>query len=180
MQEKANHDPLTGLPNRLLLADRLSQALARSDRNGTGLAVLFLDLDGFKPINDRMGHDAGDKALIEIANRLSSIVREADTVARVGGDEFVIVISDLDKSSELARTTGCAIAEKCLEAIAVPIEIKGESQIVGFSIGIAFGDRTSTVDELLSGADSAMYLAKQQGKGRYVVADSTHSMSSGI
>jgi diguanylate cyclase (GGDEF)-like protein len=119
-----------------------------------------------------MGHDAGDKALVEIANRLSSIVREADTVARVGGDEFVIVISDLDINGELARAAGCAIAEKCLEVIAEPIEIKGENQSVGFSIGISFGDHNSTVDELLTAADTSMYLAKQQGKGRYVVAES--------
>ena len=113
----ASHDALTGLPNRRLLADRMSKALARSKRNRTGLAVLFLDLDGFKPINDRLGHEAGDDALIQVAQLLSEIVREEDTLARIGGDEFVVVISDLDTTAEKAKSVACAVATKCVEAV---------------------------------------------------------------
>lgn len=167
----ANHDPLTGLPNRLLLADRMNQTLARSGRNGTSLAVLFLDLDGFKPINDRFGHETGDLALIEIAKRLSSVVREGDTLARVGGDEFVVVISDLNAAIEGAQSAACAVATKCIEAVAKPMNIKDESHTVGISIGIAMGTGKSSFDKLLSCADSAMYRAKQSGKGRFSLAE---------
>lgn len=167
----ASHDPLTGLPNRLLLSDRMTQTLARSYRNQTRLAVLFLDLDGFKPINDRLGHKAGDDALIQLSQRLSAIVREDDTLARVGGDEFVVVISDLDPTPEMAQAAAYAVATKCLAAISLPLTIKGELQYLGISIGIAMGDGESSFDELLSAADSAMYKAKQAGRGRYVLAD---------
>ena len=169
LAQMANHDHLTGLPNRLLLADRMHQTLARSDRNGTGLAVLFLDLDDFKPINDQLGHEAGDLALVEIARRLSSVVRETDTLARVGGDEFVIVISDLAKVSEVAQSAACAVASKCIEAVSAPMSIKHEMRSVGISIGIAMGTGTSSFDDLLSAADTAMYLAKQK-KGRFALA----------
>jgi diguanylate cyclase (GGDEF)-like protein len=171
LAQMASHDPLTGLPNRLLLADRMHQTLARSNRNGTGLAVLFLDLDSFKPINDRLGHEAGDLALIEIARRLSSVVREADTLARVGGDEFVVVIGDLDGVGELAQSAACAVASKCIEVLSTPMNIKNEMQSVGISIGIAMGTGASSFDDLLSAADTAMYRAKQTGKGRYALAE---------
>ena len=177
MRKMANHDPLTGLPNRLLLADRMGQAMARADRNETRLAVLYLDLDGFKQINDQMGHEAGDFALVDIAKRLSSVVREADTVSRIGGDEFVIVIADLEKDIQSAQSAGCAVAEKCIEVVAEPIQIKGERYCVGVSIGISFGDGKSSVDSLLSAADSSMYAAKQRGKGRFVVSEQLHPTS---
>lgn len=168
--QMANRDALTGLPNRVLLSERMSQTLARSRRNRTALAVLFLDLDGFKPINDRFGHEAGDGALVEVAQRLSIVVRGDDTLARVGGDEFVLVISDLDPETEQAESAACAVAAKCLEAIDPPIAIKGELLSVGISIGIAMGDGESSFDELLSIADSAMYRAKRSGRRRYVLA----------
>lgn len=171
LAEAASHDLLTGLPNRLLLSDRMNQTLARSQRNQTLLAVLFLDLDGFKPINDRFGHKAGDEALVEVAQRLARIVRDADTVARVGGDEFVVVISDLDPVAEIAESAACAVAQKCIDAIHLPMTIKGESQSLGISIGIAMGHGESSFDELLSTADSAMYVAKDAGRGRYVLAN---------
>jgi diguanylate cyclase (GGDEF)-like protein len=171
MRKMANHDPLTALPNRLLLADRMGQAIARADRNGTRLAVLYLDLDGFKPINDQFGHEAGDFALVEIAKRLSSVVREADTVSRIGGDEFVIVIADLDEDVQLAQGAGCAVAEKCIEIVAEPIQIRGEKYCVGVSIGISIGNGKASVESLLSAADSSMYAAKQKGKGRFIVAE---------
>jgi diguanylate cyclase (GGDEF)-like protein len=170
LAEIAHHDQLTGLPNRRLLSDRIGQTLARSHRNGTALAVLFLDLDGFKPINDQYGHEAGDEALIQVGRRLSMVVREVDTLARVGGDEFVIVISDLDPTAEKATAAASAVAAKCLEAISAPMTIKGEAQTVGASIGIALGDGNSSFDELLSMADNAMYKAKEAGKGKYVLA----------
>jgi diguanylate cyclase (GGDEF)-like protein len=168
--EMAHHDVLTGLPNRLLLCDRVSQTLARSHRNGTALAVLFLDLDGFKPINDQYGHEAGDNALIQVARRLSTVVRAVDTLARVGGDEFVVVISDLDPDTETARAAATAVADKCIEAVGMPMTIKGKKHAVGTSIGIALGDKNSSFDALLSAADSAMYRAKESGKGKYAFA----------
>lgn len=166
----ANHDALTGLPNRSLLVDRVAQALARSERNGTALAVLFMDLDGFKPINDNLGHEAGDAALVEVARRLSSVVRDTDTLARVGGDEFVIVISDLDPAIEGAQVAACGVATKCIEAVSQPMQVKDTSHVLGLSVGIALGGATSSFDELLSLADTAMYKAKQSGKGRYALA----------
>ena len=169
----ASHDLLTGLPNRRLLSDRMAQSLARSQRNKTPLAVLFLDLDGFKPINDRLGHQAGDDALAQVAQRLSAIVREDDTLARVGGDEFVVVISDLSPKTEVAEAAVCAVAEKCIEAVHAPMPIMGESLLLGISIGIAMGNGESSFDDLLSAADTAMYKAKDAGRGRYVLADAS-------
>ena len=170
LSQMANHDLLTGLPNRHLLVDRMKQTLARSERNATALAVLFMDLDGFKPINDRLGHEAGDIALQEVAKRLSSVVRETDTIARVGGDEFVIVISDLDPQSEAARSVAQAVADKCLEVVSQPMEIKNETFAIGISIGIAMGTGKSSFDELVSLADTAMYKVKQTGQGRPIFA----------
>jgi diguanylate cyclase (GGDEF)-like protein len=148
----------------------MKQTLARSERNATALAVLFMDLDGFKPINDRLGHEAGDIALQEVAKRLSSVVRETDTIARVGGDEFVIVISDLDPQSEAARSVAQAVADKCLEVVSQPMEIKNETFAIGISIGIAMGTGKSSFDELVSLADTAMYKVKQTGQGRPIFA----------
>lgn len=167
----AHHDPLTGLPNRLLLADRMSQALARAHRNHTRLALLFLDLDGFKAINDDLGHEAGDDALVEVARRLSSVVREADTLARIGGDEFVVVMSDLDGSADDAEHAATSVAGKCIEAIRPALTLKGESRSIGVSIGIALGDGQSSADGLMLAADNAMYRVKQAGRGHYLKAD---------
>ena len=172
LDHMAHHDPLTGLPNRMLLYDRLSQARARAERNGTQLAVLFMDLDGFKPINDILGHDAGDAALIEVARRLSGIVRAADTLARVGGDEFVILVDDLrDTAPTAAESAVITVATKCLRAFDAPIVLDGQAQSIGLSIGIALGDGQSATDDLLSAADGAMYQAKHNGRGCYSVAD---------
>jgi diguanylate cyclase (GGDEF)-like protein len=174
----AYHDTLTGLPNRFLLVDRMKRALARVNRNHTRLAMLYMDLDGFKAINDTLGHDAGDEALIEVARRLNLIVRESDTVARVGGDEFVVVLSDLDAEPQTAAQAACAVAAKCLEAMAPPLSLKGELRTLGLSIGIATGDSQSNFDSLVHAADSAMYQAKQHGRGRYVMADPQHDPAS--
>ncbi|WP_434628367.1 diguanylate cyclase domain-containing protein [Chromobacterium sp. CV08] len=156
----AHHDSLTGLPNRSLLSDRLHMALAQAQRKDAKLALLFMDLDGFKTINDNLGHRAGDKVLWQVAQRLAGIVRQTDTLARIGGDEFVLLLSDLDDNApEIAQT----VAEKCLEAFDTPFLVAGSTCKLGISIGIALGDGMSTSDSLLQAADQAMYRVKKTG-----------------
>lgn len=158
------HDTLTGLPNRQLLADRMRLALARLQRNQGQIAVLFLDLDGFKQINDRLGHEAGDRALREVADRLGKSMRSEDTLARVGGDEFVILIADLkDNAKEVAEL----VATKCLKVFQHPFIIHDTPCQLGTSIGITVGNAASSADKLLIAADRAMYRAKDAGRGRY-------------
>jgi diguanylate cyclase (GGDEF)-like protein len=163
MAHMAHHDGLTGLPNRALFEDRLRQALARAERSGKRIALLFLDLDGFKPVNDNHGHDIGDEVLRQVAERLAETVRRADTVARLGGDEFVIVIADVEDPRPIART----IAEKCMEIIAPAFTVGDLRLTLGLSIGVALypedGDGVAT---LLAHSDQAMYRAKQNGRGR--------------
>jgi diguanylate cyclase (GGDEF)-like protein len=160
----AHHDPLTGLPNRQLLADRMNLALARAHRNEGRVAVLFLDLDGFKPVNDEMGHEAGDAALCEVAARLKNTLRREDTLARVGGDEFVVLLSDL---SDNAASTVELVAAKCLDAFRQPFVIRDQPRRLGASIGVAVGSGNCAVDELLVAADRAMYQSKQEGGGKF-------------
>lgn len=167
LSNMAHHDTLTGLPNRTLLADVLTRALARAHRNGTEVAVLFIDLDGFKPINDAHGHACGDEALQQVAQRLTSAIRHADTVARIGGDEFVILLSDLPAGD---RAGVQHVAEKCLGTFAQPFHVKGLTCRLGASVGIAMGHGDTPPDTLLSAADTAMYSAKQAGKGQVVWA----------
>lgn len=167
LMRMANHDTLTGLPNRKLLADRMQQALARAQRNSTQVAVLFLDLNGFKLINDTLGHEAGDEALKEIARRLLMVVRQADTLARLGGDEFVMLASDLEEPAENGLRT---LAEKCIEAVAQPLHLHDADRILGVSIGIAVSSGEGSPDRLLVAADQAMYEAKQKGHSGYVLA----------
>ncbi|OQS35548.1 GGDEF domain-containing protein [Chromobacterium haemolyticum] len=156
----AHHDALTGLPNRALLADRLNMALARAQRKKGKLGLLFLDLDGFKQINDNYGHKAGDKVLWQAAQRLSGIVRQTDTLARIGGDEFVLLIGDLgEDAEEVARI----VATKCIEMMQTPFDIGGEQRQLGISVGIALGNGESSADSLLQAADQAMYRAKKSG-----------------
>lgn len=163
-EHSALHDTLTGLPNRQLLADRIGLALTRLQRNHGQIALLFLDLDGFKQINDGMGHAAGDTALCEVANRLRASMRAEDTLARVGGDEFVILISDLrDNAVEVADL----IANKCLKIFQQPFLIHDTPCKLGTSIGIAIGNAASSAETLLKAADQAMYRAKDAGSGRY-------------
>jgi diguanylate cyclase (GGDEF)-like protein len=161
----ATHDPLTGLPNRTLILDRVEQMLVRSRRNRAPVAALFIDLDNFKGINDTLGHGAGDELLRSVCARLQGVVRDIDALGRLGGDEFVIVAEgmSLDAGPEL-------IAERLLEALSQPFELKGaENRLtVTASVGIATGDRVSA-EELLRDADIAMYRAKWSGKNRYVV-----------
>jgi diguanylate cyclase (GGDEF)-like protein len=170
LERAAHHDPLTGLPNRTLLADRLRQALAIANRSGHNIAVLYMDLDGFKPINDALGHAAGDEALKEVARRLGLLVREADTVARMGGDEFMIVMGELNYDIELARTAACGVASKCLDAFVLPLTLDGRECRLGVSIGVVVGNGKCPADQLLNAADAAMYQAKNAGGRRFVVA----------
>ncbi len=164
LEHLALHDTLTGLPNRQLLADRMELALARLQRNQGRIAVLFVDLDGFKQVNDVLGHGAGDAALRAVAERLSKSMRGEDTLARMGGDEFVILISDLgDNAEDVAKL----VANKCLKVFQQPFIIHDTPYQLGASIGIAIGTGASSVDKLLIAADQAMYRAKDAGCGRY-------------
>ncbi len=155
-------DPLTGLPNRALLGDRILQAIVTAGRQGQLLAVLHLDLDDFKPVNDDFGHRAGDAALVAVADRLHGAVRRSDTVARVGGDEFVVVLA------QIARVTDAMlVAEKIIEMVRQPIDAQGHSVTLSASVGIAiYPQDGSDVATLVSRADQAMYRAKQAGKNR--------------
>jgi diguanylate cyclase (GGDEF)-like protein/PAS domain S-box-containing protein len=159
----AHHDTLTGLPNRRLLADRLEQALALARRSGHLVALLLLDLDDFKIINDTDGHSAGDTALVAIARRLSGLVRETDTVARLGGDEFIILMQEMGHPRDFAR-----VAEKVIEAVREPVEVGGRQYLLGVSIGIAhFPEHAANMEGLMQKADIAMYEAKRAGGSAY-------------
>ena len=159
----AHHDDLTGLPNRLLFNYQLPKALARAQRDGTSVGVLFLDLDRFKIINDTLGHDAGDMVLRQIAGHLRSCVRETDTLARVGGDEFTVLVEQLDDTQYLG-----AIAEKLLTAMASPLAIGGNVYQLSGSIGIAmYPEDGADGASLLKNADIAMYGAKASGRNNY-------------
>jgi diguanylate cyclase (GGDEF)-like protein/PAS domain S-box-containing protein len=163
LRQLATHDYLTGLPNRLLVYDRLEHALNRFSRHGTPVALMFCDLDGFKPINDRHGHQVGDAVLTEVADRIHSVVRDTDTAARLGGDEFAVLLEDHGERSMLDVVAGRLIA-----AISQPIRIDGQTVQVGMSIGIAVAsERLREVDAVVAAADGAMYKAKARGKGTY-------------
>ncbi len=162
----ANHDSLTGLPNRRLLADRIKTALASARRQHTSIALLFMDLDEFKPINDTLGHEAGDKVLKQVAKRLRESVRETDSVARLGGDEFVILMADLGDDA-IAVTE--KLAEKVMTAINTPFDLDGTPCQIGTSIGAVVGDGKASESTLMRLADNLMYEAKAAGRGRYVV-----------
>ncbi|MDP9900826.1 diguanylate cyclase domain-containing protein [Variovorax ginsengisoli] len=167
LQRLASHDHLTGLPNRQLLTDRLRQALAQAERHAMPVSVLYLDLDGFKQINDTLGHEAGDQALREIAYRLRGLVRPTDTVARIGGDEFVLLAVGFDAPVHCAAFR---LAEQCIAAIAQPLSLGAADTAIGVSIGIAITHGRATPDQLLAAADKAMYVAKQNGRGRHAMA----------
>jgi diguanylate cyclase (GGDEF)-like protein/PAS domain S-box-containing protein len=159
----ANHDPLTGLPNRVMFNDRLTQALAQAHRYDKTAAVLFIDLDRFKVINDTLGHDAGDKLLKELALRLRDCLREGDTIARQGGDEFVVLIEDVTDPDQVS-----GVAQKILETVARPYMLDGQEYHVTASIGISvYPADGHDLQTLLKNADSAMYRAKEQGTNNH-------------
>ena len=162
MTHLARHDLLTNLPNRGLMMDRLKHALQMSRRRGTRIALLFVDLDGFKPVNDRFGHAAGDAVLVDIAQRLSGCVRESDTVARLGGDEFALLLEDVHPPEV---SSAC---ERILTALGRGANVSGHLLSLSASIGVAFGDSTDTAESMLRNADLAMYEAKSRGKNQYV------------
>jgi diguanylate cyclase (GGDEF)-like protein/PAS domain S-box-containing protein len=164
MYHQANYDPLTDLPNRRLLIERVNLALADVHNRDRSVAVLYLDLDRFKEINDTLGHDVGDELLNEVASRLKTCVRRGDTVSRLGGDEFVIVLTDLELPQDASL-----VARKILEALGEAISIQGNRLTVTTSIGISLypNDGTEDGDELIKNADAAMYAAKRGGRNRY-------------
>jgi len=161
----AFYDPLTRLPNRRLVSERLRQTLAVSARSGKKGALLFIDLDDFKTLNDTLGHKTGDLLLQEVGRRLTQNVRDADTVARLGGDEFVVILEDLSESLEEAASQARSVAEKILASICQTYLLAGRECLSTSSIGITmFGDRTDAIDEVLQQADIAMYQAKTAGR----------------
>jgi diguanylate cyclase (GGDEF)-like protein/PAS domain S-box-containing protein len=162
-QHLADHDPLTGLPNRRLLEDRLTQALAASQRNSKQTAVMFVDLDRFKNINDSLGHAAGDQVLKEVAERLVKQLRVVDTICRIGGDEFVVVLPEIKRASDAAN-----VAAKILEAVALPFLVDERELNFTSSIGISvFPDDGRDAESLIRNADAAMYHAKETGRANY-------------
>jgi diguanylate cyclase (GGDEF)-like protein len=166
-RHQALHDPLTGLPNRALFRDRLQHALARSRRRDTTLAVLFLDVDNFKVVNDSLGHEAGDELLSALAPRLCEAVRSGDTVARFGGDEFVLLCEDVVDEQEALE-----IAERVKQCFCAPLPISGGERYVTASIGVAMPSAAGDGPEsLLRDADAAMYQAKERGRARFEVFD---------
>ncbi|MHB1000573.1 MAG: bifunctional diguanylate cyclase/phosphodiesterase [Armatimonadota bacterium] len=159
----AHHDPLTGLPNRLLLSDRLLQRLAQAHRKGQMLAIMFLDLDHFKDINDTKGHNEGDKILRAVAKRLTSCLREVDTVARMGGDEFTIIVSDITRPEDAST-----VAKKIINNLSKPFAINGDEVLISTSIGISIFPTDGIDSEtMLKNADIAMYRAKDSGRNNY-------------
>lgn len=169
IQHMAHYDELTGLPNRALFYDRLGQSVMVGKRSHGGLALLFMDLDGFKKVNDTLGHHIGDLLLASVAERLRQSVRESDTVARLGGDEFAIILNEAREHEQIAR-----IAQKIIETIAPPFELDGQEVRIGISIGIVHcPEGVCSGDELVIDADRAMYAAKSAGKNTYRFSDAS-------
>jgi diguanylate cyclase (GGDEF)-like protein/PAS domain S-box-containing protein len=172
----ALHDTLTSLPNRRLLIERISQAQLSSKRNHQHAALMFMDLDNFKPLNDTYGHEAGDKLLIEVANRLQKCVREVDTVARIGGDEFIVMLTELDVNEALSKDEATKVAEKIRFDLSQPylIEVMDERGVISqvehhctASIGVTlFKGTVPNKEEIIRVADDAMYQAKSAGRNR--------------
>ena len=163
LRELATHDYLTGLPNRVLLYDRLEQALARFQRHGQAVALLYLDLDRFKPVNDEFGHQVGDAVLIEIADRIHTVIRDTDTAARIGGDEFAVLIEGVENPGLLRL-----VADRLIDVMSRPVTVADCTAEVGVSIGLVqAGGGLDAGDALMAAADAAMYRAKAAGRGRY-------------
>lgn len=167
LEHLANHDPLTGLANRTLLNDRLARAIRRLGRSGSRIAVLFLDLDRFKMINDTLGHPVGDELLQKVAARLKSCLRDSDTIGRLGGDEFLVIIEDYHHLIDVEN-----VVEKLRSALSIPIDINGKLLHAGVSIGISiFPEDGETTAELIRNADAALYRAKEAGRNDFCFYD---------
>jgi len=163
----AHYDPLTDIPNRVLFTDRFRQALARARRNSRQVGTMFLDLDGFKKVNDSLGHGAGDELLGQVARRLRDTLRESDTVARFGGDEFTIIVSDMESADGILK-----VARKVIDAVGHGFEVAGHPARITTSIGIAiYPEHGLDADNLIKRADMAMYEAKRAGKNQFFVYD---------
>jgi len=162
LHQLAFRDALTGLPNRLLLYDRVGVAVERCTRDGSTLAMLFVDLDGFKPVNDSFGHRLGDVVLCEMARRLASQARAADTVARIGGDEFVLLLGGSPDTSAVAQ-----IAQRVIDALTLPVAVEGHELRLSCSVGIAMYPSDGPCDQLMAHADAAMYTVKRGGGSAY-------------
>jgi diguanylate cyclase (GGDEF)-like protein len=166
LAHQALHDPLTVLPNRTLFLDRLSLALARLERRSTTVAVLFLDLDRFKEVNDSLGHELGDQLIIAMAGRLRAVLRPGDTAARFGGDEFTVLCEEIAEPGDAT-----AIADRIIAAVAKPFQLEDAEVCLSTSVGIAIAGAGSRPESLVRDADAAMYQAKQRGKARWVLFD---------
>ena len=177
LEHLAFYDPLTNLPNRVLFNDRLQQAITRAARNKSMAAIMFLDLDRFKAINDTLGHKAGDELLIEVSRRLAKCIRGSDTVARLGGDEFTVILPDVSDVHHVS-----AVAQKIIEAVAVPCTLEGQEVFVTTSVGISvFPHGGESVESLTRSADIAMYQAKSQGRNNFqFFRDATRAESTAL
>lgn len=159
----ATHDSLTGLPNRMLFSDRLAQALAQAHRRKKKFAVMLLDLDHFKDVNDSLGHSVGDQLLRAVGNRLRGLLRKGDTIARVGGDEFLLLVSEIARLKDVKT-----VAQKILDAFQKSVVFDSHTLQISASIGVAiYPDDGDNDDTLLHHADIAMYRAKEKGRGNY-------------
>jgi len=169
MEHLAYHDSLTGLPNRRLFLDRLEQEVKRANRSSLPLSILFMDLDGFKEVNDSLGHEAGDRLLSDVAERLTDCVREDDTVARLGGDEFTVILTGAKEREDVER-----VAQTIIDALAMPFHIAQQSVQISVSIGITlYPQDASSPDALLEAADQAMYKAKKSDSNRMCFYDTS-------
>ncbi|MFH2046757.1 MAG: diguanylate cyclase, partial [Pseudomonadota bacterium] len=165
----AYHEPLTGLPNRMLLLDRSAVAIHQADRNRNKVAFMMLDLDKFKEINDTFGHHIGDLLLKSVAEKLTSILRQVDTVARLGGDEFVLLLPE-----QKDALSALQVAQKIMDGLRDSITLEGQTITITTSIGISiYPDHGADIDTILKTADSAMYQAKQEGRNRYRLYNKT-------
>lgn len=170
LAHQAHHDALTSLPNRVLFGELLEHALHRAQRSGKALAVLFMDLDGFKVVNDSLGHEAGDDLLVAVARRLEDVLRPGDVVGRFGGDEFTILCDELEPGAEVDQAR--AVAQRVIDAVREPIVLSGQDQFVSASVGVALASTgQERAEALMRDADAAMYRAKELGRGMCEVFD---------
>jgi len=171
MRRLALYDPLTHLPNRRLLEIHLTRTIQQSIRDHIYGAVILLDLDGFKPINDRHGHEVGDVVLVEVARRIKKVIRQTDLPARLGGDEFVVLLTQVGKDPSTSRETALSVANKIRRSISYPLDFMGTSLTVDASVGVTLISPKTTSESVLRDADTAMYQAKKAGRQQVKMSD---------